>query len=160
MITTLLCLALGASDGGRPPPAPSPAPWVAMVGANFSFLMPAKAEPKETEGSDPELGNFVSTRWAMRWADEEFSVLCMEGPMIHTPKALSSLLGVCKSADGKGARTQLPGGAFQCSNPGPPSILVRVIPMGTRACLVGAARKDGEPSKDARRFVESFVKLK
>ena len=130
--------------------------WVVMKGAGFTFEMPQKVEPKTTDESDPKIGKYKATKWKLQLGDEELNVKC-----VSSPKAAQALLAGCEVPGAKVVRTKLPNGVTECALPGPPrAVLMRLFPMGPQSCSVEATRATGEPSQDARRFVESFVKAK
>jgi hypothetical protein len=132
-------------------------PWVVMEGKGFRFEMPEKAEAKITDVTDPKLGKVKATKYVAILGEEELSVTCME---VSSTKAAKALLAACETPGPKVSRTKLPNGATECAIVGPPTVLVRLFPLGKQTCLVSATRTVGESTQDARRFVESFAKAK
>ncbi|MBS1153105.1 MAG: hypothetical protein H6Q89_4803 [Myxococcaceae bacterium] len=136
----------------------SATPWVAIKGDGFSFELPQKVEPKTAVAEDPKIGKFRSIKWKLRVADEQFDVLCMNGPKVTARDSLNQIMGMCGMAGATFFRTTLPNGVTECSNLGPPVVLLRFFPAGNEVCIAGAMREKDALSQSARRFVDSFVR--
>jgi hypothetical protein len=142
------------------PTVVSVTPWVSIKGNGFSFELPEMVKPASQQSMESHEGKATLTKWNFSLLEESLNVHCMASTGPAYDRASQGFFGVCDASQGKVVKAKLPTGATECTVTGKKTVLARIFPLTGQICMIFATRDTGEPSQDARRFVESFAKAK